>query len=66
MLFASVGHHWTLYDVEKSQVEAALAGIQREMKELEECGNLKGSLSAEEQFKLVSAGSSLADALNGA
>ena len=66
MLFASTGYHVCLYDVVQSQLDAAMAEINQKLKDLEAAGNLRGSMSATEQFKLISAGNNLEECVKDA
>lgn len=61
MLFASAGYKVIVYDVDASQITSALGNIQTQLKELENAGLLRGSLSVDEQFKLISGTNSLAE-----
>ena len=66
MLFASGGYSVSLYDVIASQLENAIKGIQEEIRKLESSGFLRGTLSAEEQIKLVTCTDNLKECLEGA
>lgn len=66
MIFASAGHTVTLYDIEPRQVDAALEDIKKQLQELFKNGQLRGSLSVEEQVALISGSNHLAQALTGA
>ncbi|XP_073899775.1 lambda-crystallin homolog isoform X5 [Castor canadensis] len=66
MLFASGGFQVKLYDIEQQQITSALDSIRKEMKSLEQCGALKGSLSAEQQLSLISGCANIAEAVEGA
>lgn len=61
MLFASAGYKVIVYDVDASQITSALENIQSQLKELENSGLLRGRLSVDEQFKLISGTNSLAE-----
>lgn len=61
MLFASVGYNVSVYDVEPSKVEEAIDDIKLQLKKLEDTGLLRGKLTAEEQYSLISKSSSLSD-----
>lgn len=54
MLFASVGYNVTLYDILPSQIDEALISIKEEVHSLEKRGLLRGTLTAEQQHKLIS------------
>ncbi|KAF6016376.1 hypothetical protein EB796_025305 [Bugula neritina] len=62
MLFAGAGYRVVLYDTVESQVTAALADIQQQLTKLEESQLLKGSLSSQQQFALISGTNDLAEA----
>lgn len=53
MLFASVGYNVTMYDILPEQVEGALTYIKNEVHSLENRGLLRGTLSAEQQYKKI-------------
>jgi len=63
MIFASVGYEVMLYDVDEGQVTRALHHIQSELVELEGCGTLRGSLTADQQVRLITGTDSLAQCL---
>ena len=52
-----------LYDVDEGQVTRALHHIQSELVELEGCGTLRGSLTADQQVRLITGTDSLAQCL---
>ncbi|EDW60450.1 lambda-crystallin homolog [Drosophila virilis] len=54
MLFASAGYRVQLYDILESQVTTALAELRKELQQLESKGRLRGELSAERQYALIS------------
>merc|ERR550519_2636758 len=54
MIFASAGHEVVLFDIQKSQVDAALADISDQLDALTESGLLRGKLTAKEQLGLIS------------
>ncbi|XP_019380414.1 PREDICTED: lambda-crystallin homolog isoform X2 [Gavialis gangeticus] len=66
MVFASGGFKVILYDIVQQQITSALENISKQMRELEKSGMLKGTLSAEKQFSLISGCSDLKEALEGA
>lgn len=66
MLFASAGYNVALYDVNPEVVESALADIEQQLKKLEESGLLRGHLSSNEQYQLISKSESLAECVTDA
>ncbi|XP_026689068.1 lambda-crystallin homolog, partial [Diaphorina citri] len=54
MIFASAGYKVSLYDVLSEQIENAKNTIQHTLQDYHQKGCLKGSLSPEEQFGLIS------------
>ncbi|XP_064027679.1 lambda-crystallin homolog isoform X3 [Pogoniulus pusillus] len=66
MLFTAEGFKVKLYDIAQQQLTSALESIRKQMKELEESGFLKGSLSAEQQLSLISVCTDLKTAVEGA
>ncbi|XP_070568564.1 lambda-crystallin-like [Ptychodera flava] len=66
MLFASAGYSVHLYDIDPSLVANAMDKIKTQLLNLEKEGLLKGSLTADEQFALISGCDNLASAVKGA
>ncbi|XP_071591457.1 lambda-crystallin homolog isoform X4 [Heliangelus exortis] len=66
MAFAAGGFKVKLYDIAQQQLTTALENIRKQMKDLEEKGFLKGDLSAEQQFSLISSCTDLKAAVEGA
>ncbi|XP_076445578.1 lambda-crystallin-like [Babylonia areolata] len=66
MLFASGGFKVTLYDLDPEQVSKAKADIAEQLKLLESQGLLRGSLSRQQQFDLISTASDLKACVDGA
>lgn len=66
MAFTSAGYKVKFYDIVPQQIEVALEAVCKQMKDLEKMGVLRGSLSAEEQFSLISGCSDLREAVEGA
>ncbi|XP_061313681.1 lambda-crystallin homolog isoform X4 [Pezoporus flaviventris] len=66
MVFAAGGFKVKLYDVAQQQLTSALENIRKQMKDLEESGFLKGSLSVEQQLALISVCTDLKAAVEGA
>ncbi|XP_062134136.1 lambda-crystallin homolog [Drosophila sulfurigaster albostrigata] len=54
MLFAAAGYRVQLYDILETQVDGALLEIQKELHSLKAKGALRGQLSPEAQFELIS------------
>lgn len=54
MIFASAGYKVSLYDVLSEQIENAKNTIQHTLQDYHQKGCLKGPLSPEEQFGLIS------------
>ncbi|ALC41755.1 CG9914 [Drosophila busckii] len=59
MLFAAAGYRVQLYDILEAQVTTALAELQQELHSLECKGRLRGNLTAQAQFALISGCTSL-------
>ncbi|XP_071818987.1 lambda-crystallin-like [Apostichopus japonicus] len=66
MIFASAGYNVVIYDILPSQVKDALASVKTQLKDLNKSGMLRGSLSADEQFSLISGCSNLHDTVKDA
>ncbi|KAM8711118.1 hypothetical protein ACLKA7_000279 [Drosophila subpalustris] len=66
MLFAAAGYRVQLYDILEIQVATALAELQKELQHLEAKGTLRGNLSAEAQFELISGSNELKQLLQNA
>ncbi|XP_076317411.1 beta Hydroxy acid dehydrogenase 1 [Tachypleus tridentatus] len=66
MLFASAGYKVSLYDIESQKVDEALQLIQEDLKMLQTKGYLRGTLSADQQLKLMSKSDTLSECMEGA
>lgn len=61
MLFASVGYSVKLFDVASEKIDDALVDIKQQLQKLEDTGYLRGTLTAAQQFSLISKCLTLAD-----
>ncbi|KAK3776417.1 hypothetical protein RRG08_023770 [Elysia crispata] len=66
MLFISAGYNVTLYDILAEQTHAAKKDIWEQLKVLEKQGLLRGSLTPEKQFELITTTESLEECVHGA
>ncbi|XP_077977895.1 lambda-crystallin-like [Glandiceps talaboti] len=66
MIFASAGYKVYLYDVEPSFVAKAMDTIKISLQDLEKSGLLKGKLTADQQFGLISGVDNLESVVKGA
>ena len=66
MIFASVGYKVCIYDIVQSQIDNALKQIKSQLKGLEERGLLRGKLTADQQFSVISGCTDIKEAINGA
>ncbi|KAH8418663.1 hypothetical protein KR222_009234 [Zaprionus bogoriensis] len=66
MLFAGAGYRVQLYDILETQVSTALVELQKELRSLEARGSLRGELSAQAQFELISGCTALEELVQGA
>ena len=66
MLFASVGYQVMLYDILPEQVQTALKETEKELKNLEAKGLLRGKLSAAQQYNCLSGTTDLKELVKGA
>lgn len=65
MLFAAGGYKVVMYDIDKQALERSHKLLQEQILEMETAGLLRGSLSAAEQFNLLSTTSDLAEVVVG-
>ncbi|CAG9858887.1 unnamed protein product [Phyllotreta striolata] len=66
MIFAAAGWRVSLYDIEPKQIETALADINQQLKTLEKEKLLRGTLSADQQFALISGTTKLVECVKNA
>ena len=66
MIFASGGYKVTMYDLDPEQVSKAKADIAQQLNMLEEKNQLRGSLSRQQQFDLISGATELKACVEGA
>lgn len=66
MIFAGAGYHVSLYDIAPTQVTTALENIKDRLEELKKSGQLRGSLSPEAQFELITGSTDLEQTIKGA
>ncbi|XP_035686140.1 lambda-crystallin-like isoform X2 [Branchiostoma floridae] len=66
MLFAASGYEVCLFDILQEQVSGALDNIKMRLQDLQKAGLLRGSLTADEQFGLISGCSDFNAACQGA
>lgn len=66
MLFASGGYQVFIYDVDSEQIIKAKADIKGQLLMLEEQGLLRGALTRDEQFSLITGVSNLQECVEGA
>ncbi|RZF44875.1 hypothetical protein LSTR_LSTR004500 [Laodelphax striatellus] len=66
MLFAAAGYNVTLYDILPEQIETALVDLKDQLTKLEQKKLLRGTLTAKQQYSLITATTSLADCVKDA
>ncbi|XP_076663455.1 beta Hydroxy acid dehydrogenase 1 [Andrena cerasifolii] len=66
MLFAGVGYNVVIYDIVEEQIAKALEDIHQQLNRLESGGLLRGTLTADQQFKLIKGSSNLAETVKNA
>jgi len=66
MLFASAGYNVVIYDKEPSVSKLSLANIDEQLKSLESSELLRGSLTAEQQMKLITSTTELSECVKDA
>ncbi|NEU36015.1 hypothetical protein GN156_35770, partial [bacterium LRH843] len=55
MLFAAAGYNVTLYDILPEQIETALVDLKEQLTKLEQKKLLRGTLTAQQQYSLITA-----------
>ncbi|XP_071956286.1 lambda-crystallin-like [Antedon mediterranea] len=66
MLFAGAGYNVVLYDIKDEQVTSALSDIKIQLEAVKKSGMLRGTLSVNEQFNLISGSNDLEKTITGA
>jgi len=66
MVFSSGGCDVRLFDTDANQIRCALSEIQSTLKQYERDGTLRGTLSAEAQFKRINAFTSIKECVENA
>ncbi|XP_055309702.1 lambda-crystallin [Sitodiplosis mosellana] len=66
MIFASVGYQVQIYDIVPEQISGALKRIENELKQLEKENILRGTLTAQQQFKCITGTTDIKELVKGA